>query len=224
LDKQFKDKDIRNWEGFSFKAFIREGERSIIEQALRDAGGSVSKAARLLGFKHHQSLISLLGGRHKDLLDKRSKVRKRRQQLLAKPARSKKRIRRRTPRPSTAPFTVLHVEDNPTVAQVVREMLEAASYGVELCMDGKAALAKLTGDDHYDVLVIDNDLPGLNGLELVRTTRRMTHRRRIPIIMLSGEDIEQQAWSAGTDEILRKPEGIERIASTIGRITAKGTD
>lgn len=224
LDQQFKDKDIHDWEGFSFKNFIREGERSIIEQALRDAGGSVSKAARLLGFKHHQSLISLLGGRHKDLLDKRSKVRKRRQQLLAKPLQRKKRIRRKRPRPNTAPLTVLHVEDNPMVAKIVREMLEAASYRVELCMDGKAALAKLTGDDHYDVLVIDNDLPGLNGLELVRTTRRMTHRRRIPIIMLSGEDIETQAWSAGTDEILRKPEGIERIASTIGRVTAKGND
>jgi len=56
------------WQGFSFKQHVRESERTVLERALRDAGGSVTKAARLLGFKHHQSLISLLNTRHKDLL------------------------------------------------------------------------------------------------------------------------------------------------------------
>ena len=42
-------------------------EEKYILDALRDAGNSVSRAAKLLGFKHHQSLLSLLNNRHKDL-------------------------------------------------------------------------------------------------------------------------------------------------------------
>jgi len=211
------------WDGFSLKQYIRDGERSVIERALRDAGGSVTKAARLLGFKHHQSLISLINGRHKELLDTRSKVRQRRRHIV-RPKKHTKRTARHKRTLNSVPLSILHVEDHPMVAKVVGDMLEAANYRVELCTDGKAALAKLTGDDHYDVLVIDNELPGLNGLELVRTKKKMSHRRRMPIIMLSGDDIEKQAWSAGADEFLRKPEGVERIAATVERVLAANKD
>lgn len=214
---------VTTWEGFSLRQHVQTGERAVIERALRDAGGSVTRASRLLGFKHHQSLISLINGRHKDLLDTRSTVRKRRRHIV-KPKKHKKRVTRYKKTLNSVPLSILHVEDHPMVAKVIGEMLEAANYRVELCTDGKAALAKLTGDDHYDVLVIDNELPGLNGLELVRTTKKMTHRRRMRIIMLSGDDIEKQAWSAGADEFLRKPEGVERIAATVERVLAANDD
>ncbi|PYS67505.1 MAG: hypothetical protein DMF69_22815, partial [Acidobacteria bacterium] len=157
-----------NWEGFSFKKHVRESERTVLERALRDAGGSVTKAAHFLGFKHHQSLISIISTRHQDLLNARSTVRKRRKHLSKPKTRTRKAKRRTQVR--TNAVSILYVEDHPMVAKVVGEMLHAANYRVEHCTDGKAALAKLTGDDHYDVLVIDNELPGLNGLELVRTT------------------------------------------------------
>src|SRR5439155_9506988 len=44
-----------SWEGFSFKEKILDCERLLIERALRDSNGSVTRAARLLGFRHHQS-------------------------------------------------------------------------------------------------------------------------------------------------------------------------
>lgn len=81
--------DTASWEGFSFKREVRKIEKSLIERALRDAGGSVSKAARLLGFKHHQSLIAIINSRHKDLREKRSAVRKRRKHLFSKPKRAR---------------------------------------------------------------------------------------------------------------------------------------
>src|SRR5213080_3526768 len=56
-----------SWEGFSLRREKKKFESRIIERALRDAGGSVTKAAHLLGFGHHQSLISLLGSRHREL-------------------------------------------------------------------------------------------------------------------------------------------------------------
>jgi len=71
------------WEGFSLKRELLNHEAQIIRQALRDSGGSVTIAARLIGFRHHQSLISILNTRHKELQTARSAVRKRRHHLLA---------------------------------------------------------------------------------------------------------------------------------------------
>lgn len=83
--------EVVSWEGFSFKKEVLKIEKTFIERALRDAGGSVTKAARLLGFRHHQSLIALINSRHRDLLGTRSAVRKRRQHLFSKPRRLKKK-------------------------------------------------------------------------------------------------------------------------------------
>src|SRR6185295_7628149 len=81
-----------NWEGFSLRKHVREDERAVIERALRDAGGSVTRAAHLLGFKHHQSLISLINSRHKELLQTRSPVRKRRRHLFSQSRKLKKKL------------------------------------------------------------------------------------------------------------------------------------
>jgi tetratricopeptide (TPR) repeat protein len=82
--------EIESWEGFSFKREVLKVEKKFIERALRDAGGSVTRASRLLGFRHHQSLIALINSRHRDLLGTRSAVRKRRHHLFSKPRRTRK--------------------------------------------------------------------------------------------------------------------------------------
>src|SRR5204862_6375125 len=74
----------QTWQGCSLKQHVKASERTVIERALRDAGGSGTKAAHLLGFKHHQSLISLLNTRHKELLKARTTVRKRRRHLFSR--------------------------------------------------------------------------------------------------------------------------------------------
>jgi tetratricopeptide (TPR) repeat protein len=71
-----------SWDGFSFKQQVLDYEKAIISRALRDTGGAVTKAARLLGFNHHQSLIALINSRHKGLLGVRSAVRKRRRSII----------------------------------------------------------------------------------------------------------------------------------------------
>lgn len=70
----------------------------------------------------------------------------------------------------------------------------------------------------YDAIIVDNDLPGLSGLELVLRVRSMAHRRSTPIIMLSGDDCEKEAWRAGVSAFLRKPEAVNQVASTITRL------
>jgi tetratricopeptide (TPR) repeat protein len=73
-----------NWDGFSLKDEIHSIERKYIEHALRDAGGLVSHAARLLGFRHHESLASLLRTRHSDLLSARTPAKSRRRSIIKK--------------------------------------------------------------------------------------------------------------------------------------------
>ncbi len=84
--------DVSSWEAFSFKREVLKVEKAFIERALRDAGGSVTRASRLLGFRHHQSLIALINSRHRDLLGTRSAVRKRRHHLFSKPRKTRKTI------------------------------------------------------------------------------------------------------------------------------------
>jgi tetratricopeptide (TPR) repeat protein len=87
-----------DWDGFSFKQQVLDYEREIISRALRDTGGAVTKAARLLGFNHHQSLIALINSRHKGLLGVRSAVRKRRRSIIKI---GKNETKKRTPRGET---------------------------------------------------------------------------------------------------------------------------
>ncbi|HYN86048.1 MAG TPA: tetratricopeptide repeat protein [Pyrinomonadaceae bacterium] len=72
-----------DWRDFSFRETMRRHEAAIIERALRDARGSVTRAARLLGFRHHHSLASIINHRHRDLLSERRPVVPRRRSLIA---------------------------------------------------------------------------------------------------------------------------------------------
>jgi tetratricopeptide (TPR) repeat protein len=75
----------QNWEGFSLRQELLCSEKMIIKRALEASAGVVSKAALLLGFSHHQSLINLINTRHPDLLKSRSPVRIRRRSIMRKP-------------------------------------------------------------------------------------------------------------------------------------------
>lgn len=218
LEDENRDVRERDWEGFSFKEHVSDSERAVIEQALRDAGGSVTKAARLLGFNHHQSLISLINSRHKELLKKRSTVRKRRRHLFSSPKKTKEKVMKVRARPATSQISILHVEDNKVVARLIQNTLGAEGMHVDSCISGATALEILKSDAPYDAIIVDNDLPGLSGLELVLRVRSMAHRRNTPIIMLSGDDCEKEAWRAGVNDFLRKPEAVDQVASTITRL------
>ena len=204
-----------SWEGFSLKREIKEIESRFIERALRDAGGSVSKASRMLGFRHHQSLISLLNARHSKLQDRRSIKRPRRHALLSKMKRGKKRLAAADG--NTDRLSILHVEHHRTIARWVQDLLTAEGFHVDTCTNGATAWEILKADCSYDAVIIDNNLAGLSGLELVLRLRSIAGRRSLPIIMLSAEDCEKEAWRAGVDAFLKKPEGVSQLPITIAR-------
>jgi len=204
-----------DWTRFSWKQVMRRYEAHYIQLALRDAGGSVTEAARLLGMKHHQSLSALLHNQHKNLLPARTAIVPRKRRLIGE--------QDSTPEPTgaeqqTRAIRILHVEDNQVVADAVRETLQAEGWEVETCQDGAAALNKILGNDHYDLLLLDYDLPGVSGIELVRRARGAVHRQDTPIIFLSAALGEAEAREAGANEFLHKPEDIRSLVESITRL------
>lgn len=195
--------------GFTLQAAVHTYEARLIEQALAQAGGSVTRAAQLLGFRHHGSLAMILNSRHRQLLDKRTPVVPRRQSLIRQPRTSKKGVR---------PVSILYAEDDPILADAVKATLEELGYQVSTYANGSEALTELRSQRRYDLLLLDNELPGVGGLELVRRARQLRHRRRTPVVMLSAEGVETEAWRAGVDAFLRKPEDMDRVAETIKRL------
>lgn len=202
-----------DWRGFSLRETLHRYERAVIARALRDAGGKVSRAAKLLGFKNHQSLSSLINNRHKDLLPVRLPI-VRRPRSISRMRRGKKK--------QTRPVTILHAEDNKLIADTVKESLAMKGWRVVSCADGRTALARILSHTHYDLLLIDYDLPHVDGLKLVRRARQLARRRRTPIIMCSASDVEMEARQAGVDAFLRKPEDMGAVAATATRLLAQG--
>jgi two-component system, chemotaxis family, chemotaxis protein CheY len=112
-------------------------------------------------------------------------------------------------------LTILYVEDHRLVADAVRDTLEAEGWRVVACVDGAAALTKIASGAHYDLLLTDNHLPHVDGLELVRYVRRLKHYSELPIIMFSAVDCRAEAEAAGVDVFLRKPDDIARLVPVI---------
>jgi two-component system sensor histidine kinase RpfC len=97
-------------------------------------------------------------------------------------------------------------------------MLEIQGWQVETCADGNAGLEKISNQTDYDLLLVDYDLAGVNGLELVRLARKMAHRSHTPIAVLSATPVEADAREAGADVFLQKPQDISSLVETISRL------
>jgi CheY-like chemotaxis protein len=207
-----------DWTNFSFPDAVLNYEAHFIKLALKDAGGGVTRAAHLLGFKHHQTLLNMLNGRHQSLRHGIPPITPRKRSIV--PGRHGRKGSLRKSRQKKRTVRILHVEDNATVATVVKETLEAERWQVETCADGTAALEKVAGEARYDLLLLDYDLPGANGIQIAQQARELTHRRQTPIVILSATLDEAAARAAGADEFLRKPEDLSSLAETITRLLA----
>ncbi len=211
-----------DWTVFSLKEVLHRYEAHFIEMALEDAGGVITQAAHLLGLPGHQNLLSIINRRHRSLRKARTQVATNEQSTVVKDKVSGGLEVKDSGK--SRPIRILHVEDNQTVADAVRETLQLESWRVETCPDGAAALKKILSNDHYDLLLLDYDLPGVSGIELVRRARGAAHRQNTPIIVLSAALGEAEACEAGANEFLHKPEDIRKLVETITRLLSSAED
>jgi DNA-binding response OmpR family regulator len=101
--------------------------------------------------------------------------------------------------------SVLVVEDEPTIAEIVARYLERAGYATRTAGDGPSALAAAF-EARPDLVVLDVMLPGLDGLEVMR--RLHEEDRGIPVILLTarGEEADRvTGLRAGADDYVVKP-------------------
>jgi len=118
----------------------------------------------------------------------------------------------------TRPAIILYVEQNRMLLQTVRDVLEFAGWYVKPCSDDGYAVAYVEGNEHFDLLLIDHDFRGFSGLALTERARRKSHREKTPVVLVSLEDIEEEAKRAGADAFLRKPNNLIELVDTIRRL------
>ncbi|MFZ5580680.1 MAG: ATP-binding protein [Pseudomonadota bacterium] len=112
---------------------------------------------------------------------------------------------------------VLLVEDNPVNQMVARKLLERMGLSVRVASSGEEALA-LTGEERFDAVLMDCQMPGLDGLE---TTRRLRAQGiESPIIALTANATEgdrQACLACGMDDFLSKPFRADDLGITLSR-------
>jgi signal transduction histidine kinase/CheY-like chemotaxis protein len=105
---------------------------------------------------------------------------------------------------------ILLAEDNPINQLVVRRPLEALGHEVVVCEDGEQAVQQCAQGD-FDLVLMDVQMPVLDGLEAVRRIRKrelQLRSRRIPILALTANSLREQVdecFEAGMDACLCKP-------------------
>jgi CheY-like chemotaxis protein len=119
---------------------------------------------------------------------------------------------------------ILVVDDNPDMAETLADILELKGFSVHAAASGAEAL-EILQDQPVDILLTDVKMPGMNGLELYRETRKL-YPRLITIFMTaySADELIQQGMAEGVKTILDKPLDMNflvRLLSVHGRIIAE---
>ena len=123
--------------------------------------------------------------------------------------------------------TILVVDDEPKITQLVRDYLERAGFSVVTARDGREALMRAR-TEHPDLVVLDLGLPQLDGLDVTRQLRRDAD---VPIIMLTARDDESDklvGLELGADDYVTKPfsprELVARVRAVLRRRDRVGGD
>jgi CheY-like chemotaxis protein len=98
---------------------------------------------------------------------------------------------------------ILVVDDSRLVTDIVKMRLEMLGYQVQLAHSGEEALACIA-DEVPDLMVLDVQMPGMDGYEVCRILRNDPALDDLRIIMLTSSDDKQAAFEAGVDDYLNK--------------------
>jgi len=120
---------------------------------------------------------------------------------------------------------ILIVEDNEENRDVLTRRLERRGYSVLVAVDGQAGIT-LTQDEHPDVILMDLNLPDVDGWEATKRIKANPQTASIPIIALTAHAVvgdEQRALQAGCNDYHSKPVEFTRLLDQIEALL-KSTD
>ncbi len=124
-------------------------------------------------------------------------------------------------------LTVLVVDDDPKMRELLQIVLESAGFRTRAAADGEAAL-ELVHEDLPGLVITDVVLPRKNGLELAETLRADPGTEGIPIVLVSGVHrgslLGREAAQVGAAEFLQKPIDLEQFVETVSRILGTNSD
>jgi len=127
-------------------------------------------------------------------------------------------------RKATRRLKILLAEDNPVNQQVASRILERRGHAVIVAGDGRSALAALEGAHGFDAVLMDVQMPEMDGLEATRAIRKRERGAgggRVPIIAMTAHAMEgdrERCLRAGMDGYVSKPIDVRILMKEITRV------
>ncbi|WP_432811537.1 response regulator [Pantanalinema sp. GBBB05] len=118
--------------------------------------------------------------------------------------------------------TILVVDDDQNIRELLRQELEAEGYDVQEASNGMDALAQVK-TTKPDLIILDVMMPQINGFDVAAVLKNNPHTTDIPIIVLSIIENKGQGYRIGIDRYLTKPINREELMQDIGLLLSQGS-
>jgi two-component system, OmpR family, aerobic respiration control protein ArcA len=119
------------------------------------------------------------------------------------------------------PKTILVIEDDETMRNAIKRILETEGYILKLAADA-TELSSLLDDNHpVDLILLDIGLPWINGFELAQLLKEHKDLKKIPLVFVSGKASEEdmkKAFEIGADDYIKKPFDVEKLKKTVSTL------
>ena len=116
---------------------------------------------------------------------------------------------------------VLVVEDERALCETIVRSLRRLAYSVDPCYDGDTAI-DLLGSERYDLVLLDLNLPGADGMTVLRTLRQTDRETRVLILSARSEVADKvEGLDAGANDYLAKPFHLEELEARIRSLTLR---
>ena len=126
--------------------------------------------------------------------------------------------------PSHRPLRILLAEDNAVNQKLALRLLDQMGYGAQVANDGQQAIDALTRDD-FDVVLMDVQMPELDGLEATRRIRRQWPDRALRIVAMTANAMagdREACLAAGMDDYIAKPIRPAELSAALARVPVPG--
>ncbi len=118
---------------------------------------------------------------------------------------------------------VLVVDDSPTVRQQVGTVLRDAGFDVVEASDGAEGTSKVAADRDIGMVILDVNMPRVNGLEMLETIKQDSRNAALPVVMLTSEgqlSLIERAKRAGAKGWIVKPFKAELLLAAVRKLMA----